>query len=1254
MANTEDDDLDEFGGLDDEEILAATQTPEDPRPLAKRRRLEGPQPNGGRSRPQTAGYEDYGVHDDDDGDFDPPLHPIARPMLNSRANATLGSRTTAQDTGRLKTKSIRNDYAPKRARQPSIIYKNSAYGIQAWRMQRPGEGSGTNSTGVKNRAEVAQRSSNAMSQPKASAGGRGEESIEEEEDEAAFDPPLFERKAEDDANQYTNVERGEDGSVQPDTHRRAVQTLPDQYDIPQELADIPSDVMESSSLVQDGPIFISSQISDMPSRQRLVAPQNGLRQTTLFGGVSQGSTASQAEKRVNFQKPVKDEPPTHHKLDQEALKTWVYPTNLGKTRDYQFNIVQKGLYHNLLVALPTGLGKTFIAATIMLNWFRWTTEAQIVFVAPTKPLVAQQIDACFGIAGIPKSVTTMMTGNVAPGLRAEEWKTKRVFFMTPQTFINDLKNGCADPKNICCVVVDEAHRATGNYAYVEVVKFIRRFNPSFRVLALTATPGASVEQVQAVIDGLDISRVEIRTEDSIDIRQYVHRRNIEIEVFDPSEEIMEMQDLYSGAVKPVLSILNQHNAYWSKDPLALTPFGLTQARQSWMGSQAGQSASMGVKSMMHAIFTTLSSLAHATVLLNFHGIGPFYQNLAAFRRDVQGGDKGGKYRKQINDSAPFRTLMSRAQAWINDETFLGHPKLEYLQRVVLNHFLDAGEGRGAANGQPPSETRIMVFVHYRDSAEEVARVLSRNSPMIRPHVFVGQAASKGSEGMDQKKQLAVIDKFQRGVYNTLVATSIGEEGLDIGEVDLIVCYDASASPIRMLQRMGRTGRKRQGNIVLLLMRGKEEDSFTKAKDNYEKMQHMITEGSRFVFHHDLSSRIVPRGTNPVVDKRIIEIPLENTQPELPIPKKGRGRVPKRPPKKFHMPDGVKTGFTKASRLPGGIRVDHDASDGEEEEEEDDTNRSPSDIPEHEKAILPPLEDVLLSALEEAELQRMYQNVGGHETQVVPNVRMDAFPTYQRTLGRTNEVGHGRVTKRVVRMLHSMHAVNFTVLQKLEDNLHEDDKTVAENPVAAVDEDDSSDESPRPSQRGARVRPLPAKKTVAKETPAKRKPVEFRRTYKPATPVPTSPSQGEESAPQEWELTARDLYNEYDDDMDGFVVSDGELGVPTGRAARAKAGKKRVRESVKMKRRLVKGKRKVAGVTDEEMLSGDEVVDSDEELPDVGELVQGSARMERRGDGKTGREEKGESEGTDEPPTPSQRGRRRVVVSETDDDDDDEL
>ena len=57
-------------------------------------------------------------------------------------------------------------------------------------------------------------------------------------------------------------------------------------------------------------------------------------------------------------------------FDVEAGRTWIYPTNYP-VRDYQYNISRSCLYDNTLVSLPTGLGKTFIAAVLMYNYFRW-------------------------------------------------------------------------------------------------------------------------------------------------------------------------------------------------------------------------------------------------------------------------------------------------------------------------------------------------------------------------------------------------------------------------------------------------------------------------------------------------------------------------------------------------------------------------------------------------------------------------------------------------------------------------------------------------------------------------------------------------------------------------------------------------------------------------------------------------------------------------------------------------------------------
>ena len=440
---------------------------------------------------------------------------------------------------------------------------------------------------------------------------------------------------------------------------------------------------------------------------------------------------------------------------------------------------------------------------------------------------------------------------------------------------------------------------------------------------------------------------------------------IEIETFQNSDEMGMAMELFGNALRPVMNKLSSQNAYWSKDPMSITPFGLTEARRKWMSSDAGRKADFGLKGMVNSIFTVLASLAHALELLKYHGIGPFFSKLRSFEDESLSGSSKGKYAKQIAMDEHFRKLMTRLKGWINSPDFVGHPKLSYLKEVVLNHFMDAGEGHGAANGRPPSDTRIMIFVHFRDSAEEVTRVLKRHEPMIRPHVFVGQSSAKGSEGMDQKTQLSIIDKFKKGTYNTLVATSIGEEGLDIGEVDLIVCYDSSSSPVRMLQRMGRTGRKRAGNIVLLLMEGKEHDNYAKAKDNYEKMQEKIAKGSEFNYHYDRSMRILPRDVNPTVDKREVEIPVENSQANPPEPKRKAKRNAKLPAKRFSMPDGVETGFTflgdgKKSKL-GTTAVA-------------DIARQPSI--DEETASLPSLESVVLSREDEEQLNQSYCTIGG--------------------------------------------------------------------------------------------------------------------------------------------------------------------------------------------------------------------------------------------------------------------------------------
>ena len=138
-------------------------------------------------------------------------------------------------------------------------------------------------------------------------------------------------------------------------------------------------------------------------------------------------------------------------------------------RQYQYAIVQAALLHNTLVCLPTGLGKTFIAAVVMYNFWRWFPRGRVVFMAPTRPLVAQQVHACQAVMGLPRADIAELTGQTPQATRVREWQRARVFFVTPHVLQNDMVAGQFPTHSVVCLVVDEAHRATGNYAFCEVL-----------------------------------------------------------------------------------------------------------------------------------------------------------------------------------------------------------------------------------------------------------------------------------------------------------------------------------------------------------------------------------------------------------------------------------------------------------------------------------------------------------------------------------------------------------------------------------------------------------------------------------------------------------------------------------------------------------------------------------------------------------------------------------------------------------------
>jgi ATP-dependent DNA helicase MPH1 len=623
------------------------------------------------------------------------------------------------------------------------------------------------------------------------------------------------------------------------------------------------------------------------------------------------------------------------KIDRIAARTWIYPTNKER-RDYQYNIVQRALFNNVLVALPTGLGKTFIAAVVILNYYRWFPEGKIIFVAPTKPLVAQQQIACHGICGLPWNEAIEMTGETKASLRAEEWKAKRIFYMTPQTFENDLCSTAISADDVVCVVVDEAHRATGNYAYGKVIRHMMQRNPFFRVLALTATPGSNSEKVQEVVDSLHINLIEIRQEDALDIRKYVHAKEEHPIVIPLSGLVADLRRLMVQLMQPTVNVLAGAGLLNVKDPASIAPFAVQLINRD------PRKRAIVATRKLYPLVSEVGKLARAMEYLTKYSVKMFASKMLEMEvgTNAQGGKSSTrKQQSKYQSNTIVREMRKRIEECQDHEGLVPHPKMDYLRDVVASHFASVTTD----DGKMLQETRIMVFCSFRECVTEIVDILNR-VPSVKATQFVGQAAdNKGNRGMRQKQQELVINDFKKGEYNVLVATSIGEEGLDIGEVDLIVCYEAVKNAVRMLQRVGRTGRKRQGRIVVLMSEGPEEKNWQQSKDQYKTIQHDIIKGVNLSLYDDVDRLVPPDITSEVRFEDVDQPPFEPSMIRD-AAKKKRGEKRKRNSDPLrNVPQGALTGFITVSRMRKGGAIatkkgksrqpDPSSREGDEDESE---------------------------------------------------------------------------------------------------------------------------------------------------------------------------------------------------------------------------------------------------------------------------------------------------------------------------------
>ncbi len=596
-------------------------------------------------------------------------------------------------------------------------------------------------------------------------------------------------------------------------------------------------------------------------------------------------------------------------VDLHAARIWVYPSNVP-VREYQKSIVSRALFSNTLVCLPTGMGKTLIAAVVMANFHRWYPDGQVIFMGPTKPLVNQQIRACHDVMGLLPERTAELQGNVKKEEREVLWKKRHIFYCTPQSLVNDIKSGACLPKRTVCVVVDESHKATGKYAYVEAINAIAAATPRFRVLALSATPGSDAKSVQQVLTNLRVSTIECWGEDDPEIAQHTHLRQQEVIKCPIGKGLSDLRTGLFAVMKPTLQNLISSHVIHAMSPENVHPYVCIMARDKLLTRGGSRDPNIRPDDFGRLLddLTLLTKLANIKDNLGTHGAADLCSKLDGWEKEMRSGSCKSRSLGAMLRTDEFQSLLKCAKrlAGCSNTTSDGgkggssisHPKLTKLRDVLREHFQRLAAGT--------KSTRAIVFSQFRSSVDEIVSFLE-GEELLSVCRFVGQSSSSNSSdstreeaaiaaknkaigkplkaaaaavattasftrGQSQKEQQAVLAAFRNGEYNCLVATCIAEEGLDVGEVDLIVSYDCLSSPVRMVQRMGRTGRKRPGRVVMLVTERIEESKLQSSASKSKRIVNLLKNQGKFVLYPELNSRMIPPEIDPEMVQEDIVIP----------------------------------------------------------------------------------------------------------------------------------------------------------------------------------------------------------------------------------------------------------------------------------------------------------------------------------------------------------------------------------------------
>ena len=446
---------------------------------------------------------------------------------------------------------------------------------------------------------------------------------------------------------------------------------------------------------------------------------------------------------------------------------------------YQQDCINEGKKRNVIVNLPTGRGKTLIAARLIDHFLAKDPSKKIAFLVPTRPLVVQQSEYCKEhciVEGAPVIVQSLV-GNDQDTWDPSDWELSmrncHMFLGTAALFQQAfVTKKCLDISDFSLIVFDECHNAVGNSPMAAVMRdCVAPFYSSSqngsdertpRILGLTASfiNGAlkNIDKKRKQLEALLQSTIVCPDVSSMlsDSDKFRHVQWNRDENLDKHKEAIESHVQRAiNSIKPV------------KDVQKLLKRCIHVFQE------------LGLNALEFYIETSIAQqcTAKAAILRQ--------QDDPAASRIAERIDLGLEALRDYLDE-----LLISLKAYFKEQPAPSMSlKLHRLIKILRTNFETKGLGY-----------RGIVFVEQVALVSPLAKQLN-DAMILNGNVRSGAIAGTGHQSESDRQGL--LDKFKNGEIQLLVATATLEEGIDVSQCECVVRFTHVSTTKAHIQGAGR-------------------------------------------------------------------------------------------------------------------------------------------------------------------------------------------------------------------------------------------------------------------------------------------------------------------------------------------------------------------------------------------------------------------------------------------------------------------